>query len=143
MLRYLLLVCAAMMFGCEDDYEHPLPAPCVVAYDCVNNDPCTVPQCQDNVCLYANELDGSLCDTVDGYHGVCDSGLCIGISDAPLLNVPPSKCVEHSDCFIQQCTNSICNYGYCGHVAYENNVTCFGTSDGEIYVGVCVDGTCK
>lgn len=143
MIRYVFLVISAMVGGCDNGYAPSFSQSCVVTNDCENKDPCTVPRCVSNECLYTDVIDGSSCETVDAYHGVCDSGSCIGFTDAPLLNIPPSKCELDSDCFVQQCTNSICNYGYCFHVAYEDGASCFGGPGLEPFFGTCKDGACK
>lgn len=113
---------------------------CEVAANCLDV-PCKLRVCL-GACEYKDDIDGMSCDMRDKSKGVCAAGVCAPIEDQPQCDGPKSACEYDSDCFVRQCTNSICVDGQCVHVPYEDDSRCFDDKEGVIYSGTCSSCAC-
>jgi hypothetical protein len=148
MQRYTLLaivhILTASILGCQSSSGYAVDGgSCVVAYDCGHVSECLVPACNDGECAYSNALDGASC-MHDGIRGACVSGECepLGLFTRT-CGAPIVACQVDSDCFVEQCTSSICNSGSCVHIPYEDGATCIGGSSAvDLYFGKCSSCSC-
>lgn len=165
MIRYMVWFCAAMAGGClggdinkeaaaliGDDLSRDAHIvheasfqSCGAAYDCKLDNQCAIPQCVESACVYVPEVNGLSCIDSAGAKGVCVDLSCVPIGEAMIAQCsgPSDACVYDSDCFVRECTSSVCVNGSCQHVAYKDGATCIDYNESNgFYVGACIDCVC-
>lgn len=162
MLRYMVWFFAAMVGGClgvekntastSDDLSHNAQAtndvdfrPCGIANDCKLDNHCAIPQCVEGACVYVPEINGLSCIDGAGAKGICVDLSCVPTGESMIAQCagPSGACAYDSDCFVRECTSSVCVNGLCQHVAYKSGAACIDYNENNgFYAGTCNDCVC-
>ena len=94
---------------------------------------CTAPACNDNVCGLENVPNDTMCDLVD-LEGWCQDGVCVERPEC----IDPSECGEG----LSECLEPTCTDGMCGSIELEEGTPCTeGVCDGAGSCVECLDDT--
>lgn len=144
MVRHICALAFILTLSCVDQSTGALTiSKCGAATDC-DTEPCTIATCDDGVCEYKSTINGSSCG-IDDERGACLDGICVAVSSNLIEHCldASGECEKDSDCFIRQCTSSMCVNNQCVHVPYENGVKCIDYSvELGFYTGTCGECAC-
>jgi hypothetical protein len=127
-----LLVVPTLWLGCDAviglDPGEPL---CTTAAECVDDNPCTIDECSENVrCENTNASDGASSEPIDGN---CQNERCMS---GQLVMAVNNQDLPDDD---EPCTVDTCEAGMVTHTSLPDNVDCTSPA---VPTGLCAAGVC-